>query len=272
MTANYFRRIRTIIDHYPYYVGWLHELPYGSFRRITRRKCRGYSVMEPFLANKDGLEIGGPSPFFCRNRLVPVYDRCRRIDNSNFSGETIWSYAAEHQDRGVKFGRRYVTDACDLSVIPNETYDFVLASHVLEHIANPLRALQEFKRVLKPGGVVLILVPDKRNTFDHRRPVTSFEHIEADFRSNTQEDDLTHLDEVLSLHDLHLDPEAGSREQFQERCLRNSSLRAMHHHVYSPEVLDRMFQHVDMRVLSLGTERPCHIVGFAQKVPSHIST
>lgn len=224
--------------------------------------------MEPYLANKDGLEIGGPSPFFCRNRLVPVYDRCRQIDNSNFSGETLWSDAPGRGDWGAKFGRQYMTDACDLSVILDETYDFVMASHVLEHIANPLRALQEFKRVLKPGGVVLILVPDKRYTFDHRRPFTPFEHIKADFESNTQEDDLTHLDEVLSLHDLQLDPEAGSREQFQERCLRNFSLRAMHHHVYRPEVLDLMFQSFDMRVLTLTRERPCHIVGFAQKVRS----
>jgi SAM-dependent methyltransferase len=260
-----------MIERYPYYAGRLYELPYGSFRRITRRKCRGYSEMEPFLANKDGLEIGGPSPFFCRNRLVPVYDRCRQIDSINFAGETLWNNTAARPDLGANFHTRYVTDACDLSVIPHETYDFVLASHVLEHIANPLRALQEFKRVLKPEGVMLIVVPEKRNTFDHRRPFTPFEHIEADFQSNTQEDDLTHLDEVLSLHDLRLDPEAGSREQFQDRCLRNSSFRAMHHHVYSPEVLGRMLQRFDMRVLSLHTERPFHIVGFAQKVRSHIS-
>src|SRR5579872_5073485 len=257
-----------LIDHYPYYVVRLRELPYGSFRRITRKTCRGYSEMEPFLSDKDGLEIGGPSPFFCKNGLVPVYDRCRQIDNINFASETLWSDASVRRDGGANFRTQYVTDACHLSMIPEKTYDFVLASHVLEHIANPLRALKEFERVLKPGGVMLILVPDKRNTFDHRRPFTPFEHIEADFQSNVQEDDLTHLDEVLLLHDLRLDPEAGSRGQFKDRCLRNSTFRAMHHHVYSPEVLSRMLQRFDMSVLSLTQERPFHIVGFAQKVLS----
>jgi SAM-dependent methyltransferase len=196
---------------------------------------------------------------------VPVYDRCGQIDNCDFSNETIWSGAAEKRDVDTTFGKRYVIDACDLAAIADASYDFVVASHVLEHIANPLRALCEWKRVLKPGGALLILVPDKRHTFDHKRPFTSFEHIEADFRANTQEDDLTHLDEVLSLHDLGLDPGAGSREQFLARCLRNAEIRAMHHHVFSPDVLAAMFTRFTIRVLNISFERPYHIVGFARK-------
>ncbi len=148
------------------------------------------------------------------------------------------------------------------------SYDFVLASHVLEHVANPLRALREWKRVLKPEGVLLVLVPDKLTTFDHRRPFTTIEHLEADFRANTQENDLTHVDEILALHDLSLDLPAGSPEAFRERCLQNHSFRAVHHHVFSLEVLGLALQRSGLRVLVLATERPCHIVGFAQKVSS----
>ena len=159
-----------------------------------------------------------------------------------------------------------MVEACDLAMIPDGTYDFVLASQVLEHSANPLRALQEWKRVLIANGALLVIVPDKHSTFDHQRPFTAIEHIEADFRADVSEDDLTHVDEVLALHDLTLDPPAGSWEEFRERCLRNFEVRGIHHHVFSSETLTWMFARLQMRVLTVSTERPHHIVGFAQKV------
>lgn len=264
-TRAYLEKVRLLIDHYPYYVTRLHQLPYQTLRLITRRKCRAYSVMEPFLRNKYGLEIGGPSAIFCKNKLIPIYDRCREIDKCNFSSETIWSGAADRIGSGPQSGKQYVAEACDLSVIRDGIYDFVLASHALEHVTNPLRALKEWKRVLTRGGALLVVVPDKRTTFDRKRPFTSFDHLEADFQANTPEDDLAHVNEILALHDLDLDPLAGSRPQFRERCLKNTSIRAMHHHVFSPEVLILMFNSLPMRVLSISIERPFHIIAFTQK-------
>jgi SAM-dependent methyltransferase len=42
---------------------------------------------------------------------------------------------------------------------PDSTYDFVFASHVLEHIRNDTRAIKEIRRVLRPGGIAIIPVP-----------------------------------------------------------------------------------------------------------------
>jgi SAM-dependent methyltransferase len=259
-------RIQLLAAHSAYYWRWLKSLPHGAARRITRGRCRDYSVMEPFLRDKYGLEIGGPSPIFGANKLVPVYDQCRKMDNANFSSHTIWSLPGPNPEMSFSYQRQYVAEAGDLRQIPDETYDFVLASHVLEHVANPLRALEEWRRVLRPGGTMLVIVPDRRATFDHRRTPTRFEHLEEDFRSNTTEQDLTHLVEILALHDLTLDPDAGSVSQFRERCLRNAAVRAMHHHVFIPEVLVRMFSRIQMKVVSLGIERPFHVIGFAQRV------
>jgi SAM-dependent methyltransferase len=247
-----------------YYLDRVGALAAGAFRRVTRQKCAAYSVIKPFVADKVGLELGGPSPIFKKNRLIPVYNCCQRIDGCNFASRTIWGDTDDGAGFGHHFGRNYTAEACDLSVISSETYDFVLASHVLEHVANPLRALLEWKRVLKAGGALLVIVPDKRASFDHRRPYTSFEHLESDFKSNTSEADLSHLEEVLRLHDLRLDPAAGSPERFRERCLNNYSVRGMHHHVFSPEVLALMFNRVSMQILSIESEHSFHIVGFAQ--------
>ena len=52
----------------------------------------------------------------------------------------------------------------DLQNLPfrNSSYDFVFASHVLEHIVEDRLALREIHRVLKPGGLAILLVPITR--------------------------------------------------------------------------------------------------------------
>lgn len=47
-----------------------------------------------------------------------------------------------------------------LSIIEDGTYDFVYSSHCLEHMKDIPLALKHWVRVLKPGGVLYITVPD----------------------------------------------------------------------------------------------------------------
>jgi SAM-dependent methyltransferase len=169
---------------------------------------------------------------------------------------------------GSRLGTSFLAEASDLARVTDKTYDFVLASHVLEHVANPLRARHEWKRVVRNDGTVLLIVPHKSGTFDHRRSFTSLEHIQNDFRTDRDEGDMTHLEEVVRMHDLELDPPAGTAEQFRERCLRNAEIRGMHHHVFSPETLVSMVTLAGLSVLNLTIERPFHIVLFAQRADS----
>lgn len=74
-----------------------------------------------------------------------------------------------------------IASAEDQSPIQSESMDFVIACHVLEHLPNPLKALKEIYRVLKPGGVLYLSVPDKRYTFDSKRPVTPLSHVQRDY-------------------------------------------------------------------------------------------
>jgi len=43
--------------------------------------------------------------------------------------------------------------------LPNESEDAVICNAVLEHVVDPIRAVEEIQRILKTGGVVLIQVP-----------------------------------------------------------------------------------------------------------------
>jgi len=42
---------------------------------------------------------------------------------------------------------------------PDETFDLVIANHVLEHVTDDARALEEVRRVLKPGGYAILQTP-----------------------------------------------------------------------------------------------------------------
>jgi SAM-dependent methyltransferase len=52
-------------------------------------------------------------------------------------------------------------DAQTLPEVSDETFDFVHASHVLEHVPDPAAALATWLRVVKPGGYVVVLIPDE---------------------------------------------------------------------------------------------------------------
>ena len=74
-----------------------------------------------------------------------------------------------------------VDDAETLATVAEASQDFVIASHVLEHCENPIGAIRTWLRVLKPGGVILLIVPDKRFTFDKVRPMTTLGMTGAHF-------------------------------------------------------------------------------------------
>ncbi|MBW4518388.1 MAG: class I SAM-dependent methyltransferase [Scytolyngbya sp. HA4215-MV1] len=53
-----------------------------------------------------------------------------------------------------------------LASIKNNSQDFVIANHFLEHCENPLGAIQNMFRVLKPEGTLYLAISDKRFTFN----------------------------------------------------------------------------------------------------------
>jgi hypothetical protein len=52
-------------------------------------------------------------------------------------------------------------------------FDFIISSHNFEHLPNPIKFLREASRALRPDGMVIMAVPDKRTCFDYYRPVST---------------------------------------------------------------------------------------------------
>ena len=236
--------------------------------RDGRAKCA--SRVSTLIADKVGLEIGGPSPIFSKYGSIPLYGDVLSLDNVVFAEDTVWegrrlagrtfTFA-----RGKPPGNNFVLDASSLKTLQNETYDFVLASHCLEHIANPIRALYEWHRVLRPDGILLLILPDMSRTFDHKRPPTPLSHLVEDYERGVGEDDLTHLPEILELHDLARDPQAGTPEQFKARALRNFENRCLHHHVFSQESGYKLVEFAGFQVDHQEITKPFHLIFLARK-------
>ena len=75
-------------------------------------------------------------------------------------------------------------DAMLMQGVEDNTFDFVHSSHCLEHLVNPATALGHWLRIVKPGGFVVVTIPDEDlyeqgqfpSTFngDHKFTFTTF--------------------------------------------------------------------------------------------------
>lgn len=77
-------------------------------------------------------------------------------------------------------------------------FDYVIASHLLEHVADPLAFLADCERLLRPGGVLSLVLPDHRSCFDALRPPTTFgQWVDAHLGARTRHTPGTVLDHWL---------------------------------------------------------------------------
>jgi SAM-dependent methyltransferase len=232
-----------------------------NIRRAFRTPIAGHRTVQEALRGKTGLEIGGPTKLFGRD--LPIYRVVGALDGVNFASRTVWEGELA-EGRTFRYGKRglghqYICDATDLARIPDARYGFVLSSNNLEHIANPIRALHEWVRVLEPGGHLLLVLPRKESNFDHGRAVTRFEHLIEDFERGTTEHDQTHLDEIVLRHDYAMTPDTPTPHALRQRGIANFENRCLHHHVYDPPLIDRVLRHVGLEPVWAASTETDHL-------------
>lgn len=101
----------------------------------------------------------------------------------------------------------------ELSSIPDASVDFVIASHLIEHTENPIRSLENWLRVLRPGGILFLGVPHKEQTFDSDRSATSLEHLVRDYTEGPEWSRRAHYEEWVRLVNKAPEHETESRVQ-----------------------------------------------------------
>ena len=216
-----------------------------------------------------GIEIGGPSSIFSLRGALPVYLFAEKVDGVNFSNKTIWEGKIKEGENynyyKNLFGYQYIAEGSDLSLLKDNQFDFLLSSHSLEHIANPIKALKHWIRILKENGMLLLILPDSSVTFDRKRPITKLEHLIEDYNNEVEEDDDTHFAEVIDLHDMDLDKALGSKDFLKERTIQNLSYRAVHHHVFNIELIRDLLTYTGFKVEIQHKYHPFHLITVAKK-------
>ncbi|WP_419572322.1 methyltransferase domain-containing protein [Rheinheimera sp.] len=184
------------------------------------------------LARGVGVEIGpGPRPQIHNGPGVEV-------SYVEEAGPEQWAalYKSDiSRDAWEKDGYR-IGKAHDLPVA-DASLDFIFSSHVLEHLFNPLGHLEHWKRKLKPGGVILAVVPAVDGTKDFVLPPTDItelieEHAAGGFALRAQ-----HYERwVRAQQPHHKDPRAVALKYEAERF-------SIHVHVWDYMTINLFLRH-----------------------------
>lgn len=132
---------------------------YGHGKRysapLERLLDRLYAFRGRLIEIANGLEPGRVLDIGCGRGLLLHQLRKRgwEVIGTELSEDSA-SYARDVLHIDVK-----TTSVADLN-LPSEAFDMVILWHVLEHITDPAGLLQEVARILRPGGTLLVAVPN----------------------------------------------------------------------------------------------------------------
>jgi hypothetical protein len=153
---------------------------------------RKEKILGRITKNQLGIEIG---PWF--NPIAPKREGFNCLSLDLYNSETLMSRALA--DPGVPPNLPPLIEPVDIvgsSVDIGELsqahgckgrVDYIVSSHNLEHIPDPIRFLQGCCETLKLGGIVSLAIPDKRACFDHFRPHSSLgDWLEAYFENRSK--------------------------------------------------------------------------------------
>lgn len=120
-----------------------------------------------------GIEIGA----FASPTFIPNGANVRYLDRV---AKEYWRDIPEYKDEPI-VNVDIISDAKTLNGIGEQSQDFIIAFHVLEHVPETLRTLEAWLNAIRPGGHLLLAVPDKRFTRDASRMITPMEHFVRDY-------------------------------------------------------------------------------------------
>jgi len=141
--------------------------------------------------------------------VLDVFDTEKLIENAHAANLSDYIGAIESVD--------IVGDACSIAEAVAQryelgTFDYIVSSHNLEHLPDPIRFLQGCEKVLKPGGMLSLALPDRRISFDYFRPHSTLaDWLEANFEQRVRPTQ-TQIFAQTSLHSMYYrngDPQYG---------------------------------------------------------------
>lgn len=222
------------------------HLPIGSLGEEVFRDSSDPVLFRLWLGSRlhgKGLEFGpGANPF-------PVSLSASTIYADRFSADSLLENAYPGQVLDSMMVPHFLADMSDLDNFGTNSFDYIVASHVIEHLRDPIGAIVGSHRILKSGGTLLLIIPSMTRTFDRNRPLTSLTHLVSDFERYNKLDDLSHyLEWFLLVHNL-----AGPHEELaKEAWSRNSDI---HYHTWTPDSFENMLNYIQTSCVAFSSVR-----------------
>jgi hypothetical protein len=152
---------------------------------IDRQK----KLLEYISQQQRGIEIG---PYFCP--LTPKAQGWNALTVDIFSKTELLEKAKEDPNVPAEslkniedvdiIGPAQIVDELIYEKKLEDNFDFIVSSHNFEHIPNPVRFLQACSKILKPGGMLSMAIPDKRCGMDYYRPLSTLAGMLQAFHEN----------------------------------------------------------------------------------------
>jgi len=216
------------------------------------------------LDGKFGIEFGGPSDLF-NDRLLKVNGKSF-YDYVTLDGGNIFDNNVFQKNLNNKFiynnkvGTQYNIDCVNVDKIEKK-YDFILTSHVIEHIANPIKVIKKWSNLLNDDGYIFCIIPDYRYCFDKDREETTIDHLIEDFMNSVDEKDDNHFYDNLN----NKNHPWRNNPNWKELCLNNIDTRVMHHHTFTEHTVKKMFEYCGYDVIENIFIEPYQIINLSKK-------
>lgn len=164
----------------------------GVRKAVTLDEKNYRRVLANTYLRGEGIEVGAlhkPLP-------IPTCDRVRYVDRMS-----VAELRRQYPELAGKplVEPDIIDDGEALTRLPEESQDFVVANHMLEHTEDPIATLKSWARVLREEGVLFIAVPDKRHTFDKERTITPFSHLATDHEQGPSQSRAEHFREWVEI-------------------------------------------------------------------------
>lgn len=196
-----------------------------------------------------GLEISpGNSPLIHKDEGNVTY--CDKVNDETW----IDNYKGYHQERlriDIVLG-----DGLLCEYFSPESFDYIVSSHVLEHIPDFIQFFLSVEKILAPDGDLVMLVPDKRYTFDALQDISSVVDIEDAYKCKLRGPSPTMVRKWYSRVDQKADavalwngtynPKPMHNEQEVEKILQEVDYSKIDVHcwMFTPEGIRTLLEHV----------------------------
>lgn len=185
-------------------------------RQELIRLCQGVGVEIGPGTNPQVLSAPGVEVTYCDEMDREEWERAYAYKKKTWEGRT--------NSTPWHLYRRASADELPVS---DNSLDFIFASHVFEHLVNPLGHIEHWLAKLRPGGVIVAIVPNAESSVDYSRPLST-------------------LPEIVSQQDGPMRPGLEHYACFfgeKEAERRLKEKRSFHAHFYTPENLGALLSH-----------------------------